>query len=74
MAVIKRKKKSTKNSLPRYIVNNDIPQANLIAAQMYDAVWLYAKSLKRAVDQNYGIEDGEWLVESMTGSKWNGKT
>lgn len=46
--------------------------ANLIAAQMYDAVWLYAKSLKRAVDQNYGIEDGEWLVESMTGSKWNG--
>ena len=41
---------------------------------MYDAVWLYAKSLKRAVDQNYGIDDGEWLVESMTGSKWDGKT
>lgn len=46
--------------------------ANLVAAQMYDAVWLYAKALKAAVDSNYGIEDGERLVESMTGNEWTG--
>ena len=50
------------------------PQANLVAAQMYDAVWLYAKALKDAVENNYGIEDGERLVESMTGNEWNGKS
>jgi len=46
--------------------------ANLVAAQMYDAVMLYAKALKTAVDNNHEIEDGERLVASMAKYAWTG--
>ena len=57
----------------KLVISTDITQANLVAAQMYDAVMLYAKALKTAVDNNHEIEDGERLVASMAQYAWTGK-
>ena len=48
-------------------------QANLVAAQMYDAVFLYAKAVEEAVNQGMSIEDGAGLVKLMSSMKWIGE-
>lgn len=54
------------------MLNRGLSQANLVAAQMYDAVWLYAKSVEEAVQRNSGIGNGRELVESMAHMEWTG--
>lgn len=56
------------------MLNRGLSQANLVAAQMYDAVWLYAKSVEEAVQRNSGIGNGRELVESMAHMEWTGKS
>eukprot|EP00116_Pleurobrachia_bachei_P003762 sb/3464024/ len=48
-------------------------RVNLVAAQMYDAVWLYAKAMSLALEQGVSIDNGEELVSIMSELKWTGE-
>ena len=47
-------------------------KANLVAAQMYDAVFLYARAVDKALVQGYSIDNGAALVELMADMSWTG--
>ena len=61
------------------MINNELSfryslhQANLVAAQMYDAVYLYARSVERAVERGFNIKDGAALVKLMADMSWTGQ-
>lgn len=60
------------------VKENEYPKtgkdANLVAAQMYDAVYLYAKSVEKAIAEGVSLEDGSTLVKLMSGISWTGKS